>query len=77
MWGLIHIMFLVSFRTKLTVMLDWFLNYRISERGSRITTGDPEIKIKEIRGAKMMTGRREWIRKVESCNHNESSSCQV
>jgi NADH dehydrogenase FAD-containing subunit len=44
--GLFHIMYLVGFRTKPAVMLDWFLNYTSSERGSCVITTDPEIKIK-------------------------------
>jgi len=31
MWGLIPIMILLGFRTKLTVVFDWFLNCMISE----------------------------------------------
>ena len=52
-WGLIHIMFLVGFRTKVEVMVEWFWNYLAHERGSRLITGDPEVKIKEVRGVKM------------------------
>jgi NADH dehydrogenase len=52
-WGLVHIMFLVGFQTKLVVMLDWIWNYMAFERGTRIITGDPSMKIKEIRGVEM------------------------
>lgn len=52
-WGLVHIMFLVGFQTKLVVMLDWIWNYMAFERGTRIITGDPSMQIKEIRGVEM------------------------
>jgi NADH dehydrogenase len=52
-WGLIHIMFLVGFRTKVVVIFEWFWNFLAYERGARLITGDPEIKIKRIRGARM------------------------
>lgn len=56
-WGLIHIMFLVGFRTKGMVMFEWIWNFLAYERGARIITGDPETTIKEIRGAKMYDRR--------------------
>jgi NADH dehydrogenase len=49
-WGLVHVMFLVGFQTKFMVMLDWVWNYLSFERGARIITGDPKLKIKEVRG---------------------------
>ncbi len=62
MWGLIPIMYLVGFRTKPAVMLDWILNYMISERGSRIITGNSETKIKEIQSLKMY----DWVEGMAS-----------
>jgi NADH dehydrogenase len=50
MWGLIHVMFLVGFRTKIVVMVDWIRNYIGHERGSRLITGDPEMNLKVARG---------------------------
>jgi NADH dehydrogenase len=52
MWGLVHIMFLVGFRSKMVVMMDWFWNYLVHERGARAITGDPQVKVKEVRGLK-------------------------
>jgi NADH dehydrogenase len=52
MWGLVHIMFLVGFRSKMVVMMDWIWNYLAHERGARTITGDPQIKVKEVRGIK-------------------------
>jgi NADH dehydrogenase len=52
-WGLVHLMFLVGFRTKFSVLLGWTWNYLASERSSRLIAGDPELHIKEVRGARM------------------------
>jgi NADH dehydrogenase len=49
LWGVVHIMFLVGFRSKVTVVLEWFWNFLTHERGARLITGDPEMKIKEVR----------------------------
>ena len=37
----------------------------------RLIWGLIPIKTNEIRGVKSMAAQREWIRKVENCNHNE------
>ena len=52
-WGLVHIYFLIGFRTKVVVLLEWLWNYLVYERGSRLITGNPELNIKEIRDVKM------------------------
>jgi NADH dehydrogenase len=53
MWGVVHIMFLVGFRSKMVVMMDWVWNYLVNERGARTITGDPKLKVKEVRGINM------------------------
>jgi len=53
MWGMVHIMFLVGFRSKMGVMMDWVWNYLVNERGARTITGDPQLKVKEVRGVSM------------------------
>jgi NADH dehydrogenase len=62
MWGVVHIMFLVGFRSKMVVMMDWVWNYLANERGARTITGDPELKVKEVRGIKM-GDKKEKVRK--------------
>jgi NADH dehydrogenase len=52
-WGMVHLLYLVSFRNKVSVLLEWGRNYLVSERSARLITGDPELKIKRIRGARM------------------------
>ena len=50
MWGVVHILFLIGFRNKVTVFLEWMWTFLKFERGSRLITGDPQVKIKEVRG---------------------------
>lgn len=52
-WGLVHVTFLVGFRTKMFVLFEWIWNYLVHERGTRLITGKPEIKIKEVRDVRM------------------------
>jgi NADH dehydrogenase FAD-containing subunit len=39
LWGLAHIFFLIGFRNRLAVALDWFWSYLTFQRGSRLITG--------------------------------------
>ena len=39
-WGLVHVGFLIGFRNRLTVMLDWTWSYLTFGRGARLITGD-------------------------------------
>ncbi len=50
-WNLLHVMFLVGFRNRFKVMLDWFWNYVWRTRRSRLITGDPEVHIKKLASA--------------------------
>jgi len=52
-WGLVHMAFLVGFRSKLVVMTEWLWNYLFSARRSRLITGDPELHVKQVRGARI------------------------
>jgi NADH dehydrogenase len=42
MWLGLHIFFLIGFRNRLAVMLDWFWAYLTRERSARLITGDAE-----------------------------------
>ena len=53
MWGMVHILFLVGFRSKMVIMTAWAWNYLVNERGARTITGDPQLKVKEVRGINM------------------------
>jgi len=39
MWGLIHVSFLIGFRNRLIVMLDWIWSYFTFQSGARLITG--------------------------------------
>ena len=39
MWGLIHVSFLIGFRNRLVVMLDWMWSYFTFQSGARLITG--------------------------------------
>ena len=39
LWGLVHVGFLIGFRNRLTVMLDWTWSYITFNRGARLITG--------------------------------------
>ena len=39
LWGLVHIYFLVGFRNRLAVMVEWFWAYITFQRGARLITG--------------------------------------
>jgi hypothetical protein len=43
LWGLAHIYFLIGFRNRLAVAMNWAWNYVSFQRGTRLITGaDPE-----------------------------------
>ena len=50
-WGVVHMAFLVGFRSKLVVITEWLWNYVFAARRSRLITGDPTLNIKQVRGA--------------------------
>jgi NADH dehydrogenase FAD-containing subunit len=39
LWGLVHIFFLIGFRNRIAVMLDWIWAYLTFQRGARLITG--------------------------------------
>ena len=44
MWLFIHLLFLVGFRNKLAVLLQWFYGYVRYRRGARIINGMDRLK---------------------------------
>ena len=49
MWLFLHVFFLIGFRNRVIVMLDWFWAYLTRERSARLITGDAD----ELRDAIM------------------------
>ena len=39
LWGLVHIFFLIGFRNRVAVLLDWLYAYVTFQRGARLITG--------------------------------------
>jgi NADH dehydrogenase len=50
-WIAIHAMFLVGFRSKVSVVLIWLWSFLTNERAGRIITGDPDVHVKQVLGA--------------------------
>jgi len=50
-WGMVHMFFLVSFRSRIAVMVEWIWNYFSGERRSRLIQGDPAVHVKKVRGS--------------------------
>lgn len=48
-WALVHITYLVGFRNRLLVMIDWAWSYLFFERGARLITGDSTIRVNRPR----------------------------
>jgi NADH dehydrogenase len=46
LWSVVHVAFLVSFRAKMAVMWNWFWNFLANNKGARLITGSPPLKIK-------------------------------
>ncbi|MBL8761970.1 MAG: NAD(P)/FAD-dependent oxidoreductase [Phycisphaerae bacterium] len=40
LWAVVHVFYLISFRNRVVVMLDWALAYLFFKRGSRLITGE-------------------------------------
>jgi NADH:quinone reductase (non-electrogenic) len=56
-WGGVHMFFLVNFRSRVSVILEWFWNYLSGERRSRLIQGEPHGHVKEVRGVRMFEER--------------------
>jgi NADH dehydrogenase FAD-containing subunit len=50
LWGLVHIYFLIGFRNRLAVSLDWLWAYLTFERGARLITGPISDRPVGLRG---------------------------
>jgi NADH dehydrogenase len=43
MWLVVHLLFLVGFRNKISVLIQWTYSYLTYKRGARIITGVDEL----------------------------------
>jgi NADH dehydrogenase len=46
LWAAVHVMFLISFRNRLTVMIGWVWNYLFFDRGARLITGSKKVRLR-------------------------------
>ena len=49
MWSGIHLLFLIGFRSKLIVLVNWLWNYIFDSKGARLITGDFKPRITKMR----------------------------
>lgn len=49
MWGFVHLMFLISFRSKVFVMWTWIWDYLFNARSVRLITGEMRFSIRKVR----------------------------
>jgi NADH dehydrogenase len=49
LWAGVHIMYLIGFRNRLLVMLQWAWAYLIFQRGARLITGQPKMNLRKPR----------------------------
>jgi NADH dehydrogenase len=45
LWSLVHVAFLIGYRSKLLVMINWAWQWLIHSRGARLITGRPSVKV--------------------------------
>jgi NADH:ubiquinone reductase (H+-translocating) len=50
-WVVVHIMYLIGFRNRLLVLMQWAWAYLTYHRGIRLITGDVELDLAQARGA--------------------------
>ena len=46
-WALVHIVFLIDFRSKLAVGMSWAWTYFFTDRGARLITGTAKVSVKQ------------------------------
>ncbi len=49
MWSFVHLMFLINFRAKLLVMINWIFTYVFHSNGARLITGEFKPRIRKFR----------------------------
>ena len=64
MWLLLHIVFLIGFRNRISVMMEWFWAYLSRERSARLITGDAD----ELKDALRFLGGNSRTKKANIAN---------
>lgn len=47
LWSTVHVLYLVGFRNRLMVMLNWAWQWLVHARGARLITGSPRMRLKK------------------------------
>ncbi len=50
LWGVVHILPLIGFRNKLSVIFSWVWSYFSLSKNARLITGQPRMKVKQVLG---------------------------
>jgi NADH dehydrogenase len=59
LWGVVHIIPLIGFRNKLSVILSWLWSYVSLSKNARLITGRPQMKVKQVLGVVAQNERTE------------------
>ena len=51
-WVFVHVMYLIGFRNRVLVMLQWAWAYATYQRGIRLITGNPKLPLRRSRRAR-------------------------
>jgi NADH dehydrogenase len=46
LWSTVHVLYLVGFRNRLLVMVNWAWQWLVNTRGARLITGSPRVRLK-------------------------------
>jgi NADH dehydrogenase len=72
-WVVVHIMYLIGFRNRVLVLMQWAWAYLTYHRGIRLITGDQQVEVHRARGAEdpplTMPPRRRALRGAGSRRH--------
>lgn len=49
LWCVVHVMFLVEFRNRAAVIMNWIWNWFVFARGARLITGDARLELEQVR----------------------------
>jgi NADH dehydrogenase len=49
-WGAVHLATMADLQSKISVLGAWIASYVFGSRRSRLITGDPQLKMKQLRG---------------------------
>src|SRR3954447_25051352 len=49
LWGIVHIYFMIGFRRRLLVAVEWLWSYLTYQRGARLITGDDRRRVMPAR----------------------------